>query len=573
MCAMDPNKNKFDERFDTIYKMLSGSVVRGIVFSIYDKFGPQNLYAFPPTKKQEKNGFGDTREERIEKKIEQYKENIENIPHKNASKSTRDSLIQSFTERDYLQIAIKSVSLLIGDKIFERDKSLLQLSFFGILPYPDLDVCAHTLFKFYAEKDADIPKAVTFSLLIDNNKRNFIYNNIDFLKKIISDVSDKLIYFLKEKKWNISKCEESVMNSINEIVIEFFMNLKLIQHRPLTPIISKRQIKIVFTGLKNSGKTSFLLSVNRKYSELIRRDHPESADISIANMLGITIVNWDVNKRIIPSNFRTQSEIYLYDANLIYYFVDGTNLSQLAKSKKIFESMLRNMKKLGISIPIFIIISKIDQDISEEPEIRKIVTTIKSEFSSIALKYMKNFKFFETSIFEPTTILTAFSNGITLLSPNRDIAEFKLKEYSKLLNASALILFNDNGLVIAEYASDPAFDMTHNYLLKYVFETLGPQYIGIFKNLITEKCLIETRNDTDNISEDFAKLLKHPEDVLFKTKLNDGAIILIKRMQILDYSIYVLMFLKNNILSNKEINNYLDRLLEDFSKILQVYIE
>lgn len=569
---MDINEYN-DNRFKSIYDMLGDSVVRGIVFSVYDKYGPQNLYSFPPPIEQHQDGFGLPREERIRKKIERYKENVgqeDSTPgiSDNADSDTNSAVLQNFTKRDYLQIAIKSVSLLIGEKIFDKDESLLDMSFFGVLPYPDLDICGQTYFKFYAEEEnsAAEPKACTFSLLVDNNKRSYIYDNIDFLKQVIKETVDRLIVFLIEGRWSPEDPDANVISQIHDIIFDFFMKLKLAEERPFTPVASKRQIKMVFTGLKNSGKTSFLLTINRKYSELVRRDSEESQDVHIANMLGTTIVNWDVGgEDINKSKFKTRSEIYLYDANLIYYFIDGTDVGNLDESKRWFTAILKNLKQMGINIPIIVIISKIDQDLAKRPEIRNYVAQIRSDFSTIALKYMKNFRFFETSIFELSSILTAFSNGITTLSPNKDIAQYKLKQYAKLLNASAILLFNENGLVISEYCYDPEFDIQHEYALRYVFETLSPQYIGILKNLEMEQNIIGD-SDSEKLYETDLK------DIIFETKISDEINIILKKINISDFSVYLIMLLKQPAPKKEKISEYISKLTNEFKDILQVYI-
>lgn len=575
---MDINEYN-NNRFQSIYDMLGDSVVRGIVFSVYDKYGPQNLYSFPPPVEQRKDGFGLPREERIRKKIEKYKANLDNAYNSvdNAAEiekgaddgdSDNNKVLQNFTKRDYLQIAIKSVSLLIGEKIFEKDESLLDMSFFGVLPYPDMDICAQTYFKFYAQKlnDAVEPRACTFSLLVDNNKRSYIYDNIDFLKQVIRETVEKLVVFLIEGRWDPDEPDAELVSRIHDIIFDFFMKLKLAEERPFTPVASKRQIKMVFTGLQNSGKTSFLLTINRKYSELVRRDSTESQDVHIANMLGTTIVNWDVGGPDIDGRtFTNRAEVYLYDANLIYYFVDGTDRDHLQESKRWFGTILRNLKDLGINIPIIVIISKVDKDLTARPAIRNLIGEIRADFSAIALKYMKNFKFFETSIFELSSILTAFSNGITMLSPNKDIAQYKLKEYSRLLNASAILLFNENGLVISEYCSDPDFDIKHQYALRHVFETLGPQYIGILKNLETEQ---------EEVSEMPGDLHKNDQiqDLVFETNLSDDSKILLKKIDISDFPVYLIMFLKQPAPKKEKIEEYLYKLAEEFKDILQVYI-
>jgi GTPase SAR1 family protein len=565
--------DNYDERFNVIYDMLSGSVIRGIVFSVYDKYGPQTLYAFPLPVDQTVDGFGIPREELIFKKIEKSKELSSG---KLADLKQEDKLLQTFTQRDYLQIAIKSVSLLIGEKIFEKDPSLLNLSFFGVLPYPDLDVSAYTFFRFYSHIDSKEPKAITFSLLIDNNRRNYIYENIRFLKIIITESVDKMVYFMANKRWSVDGIDKESSIQINDVVIDFFMKIKLAENRPYTPIASKHKIKILFVGLKHSGKSSFLLTINRKYSEIVQRDSNQGSDIHIANMLGTTIVNWDIGQDTdLPASFKNKAEIYLYDSNLIYFFVDGTNNDSIDESTKWFEIILKSLKKNVIDIPIIIIITKVDSDISEKPEIRKIISSIKSKLSSVALKYMKNFSFFEISMFEISSVLSAFSNGINILSPNKDISEYKLHEYSKKINASGIMLFNENGLVIAQYVNDPEFDLRHTYPLKHVIETLGPQYINIFKNIEIEKGFLNANPEKPKWAIFHSQNKDTPitlENIVFRTKVDDTLHIIIKRMQISDLNIYVVMLLKDPFVSDTVLNESIQNLMKDFTEILQVYI-
>ena len=66
-------------KFEPVFEILRGSTIRGIVFSIYDKFGPQTLYSFPPPVEQEKDGFGYNRDERIKEKVVRLQNIGENV--------------------------------------------------------------------------------------------------------------------------------------------------------------------------------------------------------------------------------------------------------------------------------------------------------------------------------------------------------------------------------------------------------------------------------------------------------------------------------------------------------------
>lgn len=570
--------NYFDERFNVIYDMLSGSVIRGVVFSVYDKYGPQTLYSFPLPVDQSVDGFGLPREELIFKKIEKTKELKERAEKgENIEIKQTDKLIQTFTSRDYLQIAIKSVSLLIGEKIFEKDPNLLKLAFFGVLPYPDLDVCAYTYFKFYSFEDSTDPKVCTFSLLIDNNRRYYIYENIKFLKSIIEDTVSKMIIFLANKSWTVDGINKETSVLVNDIIIDFFMKIKLAENRPYTPVTSKQKIKILFVGLKHSGKSSFLLTINRKHSELTRRDS-DSSEIHIADMLGTTVIKWDLGEDLDAySSFRSKAEVYLFDTNLIYFFVNGTDYAAIDENVKWLELILKNLKRNSIEIPIIIIITRIDSDISEKPEIRKIVSEIKSKLSSVALRYMKNFTFFETSLFEISTILSAFSNGLSMLSPNKDISEYKLREYAAKINASAIMLFNDKGLNVAQYVNDSEFDMQHSYPLRNVIETLSYQYINIYKNVETEKEYFQNQPEKSkwsflNLKSQNKETNPNSNNIIFYTMIDEKSQIILKKMQIIDYNIYIIIFLKAPFTEEKNLIDNLTKLEQDFTEILQIYM-
>lgn len=570
--------------FDSIFKILRHSVVRGIVFSIYNQYGPQNIYSFPPPTIQKVDGFGASQQERIKEKIEKYQKfmNSDKVSkdHKNFGKEPySEKAIQNFAQRDYLQIALKSVSLLVGEKIFEKDQSLLRMSFFGILPYPDLDICTQTYFRFYSEDGSDEPKACTFSMLVDNNKRIFIYDNINFLKSVIKDTVDKLIAFLKDKRWTVDGTDENTKKQIDLVIYDFFKELRLAEVRPFTPITSKKQIKITFAGLKNSGRTSFFLTLNRKYSELLHRNPPRANEFKIANILGTTVVNWDLNiNEFSKKKFDSSAEIYLYDANLVYYFIDGTDSENVKKNSKIFELILEHLGKIRSDIPVIIVITKIDKDITKKPKIRKNIADIRSLFSNIALKYRKNFQFFESSIFDITSILRSFSGGISFLSPNKEIIDFKLREYSEILNADTLLLFNENGLVISYYNKDFDYDLKHDQELKNVFETLGPQYIEIFKNLEYDTQQSESESNVrnnadfqiDNNSNIHSFLTDSIDKFLFKTKLNNSHTVLLKKINIPNSKIYLLLYILESITENKEFQTQLENLSNDFKEILEI---
>ena len=141
-------------------ELLKSSIVRGFLFSAYEKLGPQPIYMFQKSNEQNTS----------KKKINKHKTTLD------------------LNLRDYTQISIKNLSLLIGDGTIFNRVDVKKFQYFGIIPFPDFNVTSLTFFHFVDVKFNQEPLATSFSLFVDENKRSFLYNNINRLKNIILDL-------------------------------------------------------------------------------------------------------------------------------------------------------------------------------------------------------------------------------------------------------------------------------------------------------------------------------------------------------------------------------------------------
>jgi len=217
--------------------LIETSIVKGLVFCAYDKLGPQPIYMFPKPFKVKDLGS----------------ENKEKIVGKGLEMSLRD----------YMQISIKTLSLLLGDgMLFNKDYALLkQYQYFGVIPFPDFHLTALTFFHFVEVKFDEAPLASAFCILVDENQRGFLYNNINRLKNIVIDFFNQFDKKIAEEFLPQEQVERHFKSLLKKIIT--------IEKTPATPITSQRKMKILFAGLDDSGKTSFLLSIDRKFSKLI----------------------------------------------------------------------------------------------------------------------------------------------------------------------------------------------------------------------------------------------------------------------------------------------------------------
>ncbi len=488
-------------------ELLNSSIVKGFVFSIYGELGPTPIYCFP-------NYVNEKELEELIKKSEK-----------------QDDLI--LTYRDITQISIKNLSLFISDKIISEGKDLQKIQYFAILPYPDFNTTSLTYFHYIYTNFSDVPVATAFSILVEENRRSFLYNNINRIKPVVFD-------FFK----NFHK-ELYDAYPPREYIEDFFRDLLLklieIEQSPSTPITTHRKMKILFAGLDDSGKTSFLLSVDRKYSKLIGLKPTKGASIKSIEALGATIFLWDLGgQRKFREKYIDKAEIYLYEADLLFYFIDIRNKIRFEESIEYLQNLKAVLKEFNQNTPIIYLLSKGDSDILNSVEIKENIGYIKKKLIKITPD--EPLEIYTTSIFQIFTILRAFSSGISKLSPNRDLINHNLRNFSLTTNSYLTLLLSLDGLVLADFYRTEAMQLTKipKSEVMNVFEVSAPQFTMLFKIFAKFKAL-------------------QKDEAIFKVA---NSVILFKRIKIEENAMFLLFLVddeKKKKLINKELSGFLNQ--------------
>jgi len=498
-------------------QLIKDSIIKSIVFSVYGDLGPQALYVWPEI--IEHNNYSSNESFKIE----------ENIVY--------------LTNRDATQIAIKNLSLLIGDgSILEKD-NLEIYQYFGIIPFPDYKLTSLTYFHFTKVKFTERSLPSAFSILVDESKRSFLYNNIERFKEIILE-----FFSLFD---NEIKSEFKPQDELENLFKTFIKNIISIEKAPTTPISAHRKLKIIMAGLDDSGKTSFLLSVDRKYSKLIGLKPTKGAKVNSIEALGATIFLWDLGGQLsLRKKYLAKAQIYLYEADLLFYFIDLRNKSRFEESMEYLTKIKKVLEGFEQQTPIIFILSKVDPDIIDSQDIKQNL-----KFISTGLKkFASNGKpeIYATTIFQLFSILRAFSSGLSKLSPNRDLIKLNLSRFSKKTNIYLSLLLSMDGLVLADYYSSEANKITKmpksEEMIK-VFEITAPQFAMLFK--IFSKY----------------KAVGH-EEAIFKVA---RSVIFFKRIQVSGADMF-LLFLLDNENKKDEINKNLPNFLNQTQDLLLRYI-
>lgn len=502
-------------------KLLETSVViKGLVFSAQDIYGPTAIYQFPaPVDEDEAKAL--------------KKENIIKLTH-----------------RDYIQISIKNLSMIISDLTYKDYKTdYLNFPYFGIIPYPDFRLTSLTFYHFIEANFLEKPIISAFSILVDENQRSFLYNNLDRLKSLIISFFYK---FDSEIEYGYKQIHE-----MEPIFCDLLQRLIEIEKKPYSSITSKTKTKLLLLGTENSGKTSFLYSVTKKFSKLIGLSPTAGAEIKSIEALGSSIFIWDLGGQSgLREKYLNKAEIYLYDADLLFYFIDVKNKSGFEESLEYLQNILIQLKRFNQNPPIVYIFSKGDPDILKSKEIIENINYLQSRLSKIVPETVP--EIFVTSIFSIFSILRAFSSGISKLSPNKELINLNLKNFSTRTGIYLSLLLNNEGLVLADYYSPEALiitdipkkeELSNDDNLRNIFEITAPQFAMLYK-----------------IFSKFKALQK--EEAIFKIA---NSVILLKKTQIADFDMFIL-FLMDEEGKKERINELIPDFLYRTSDLLLRYI-
>ncbi len=371
-----------------------------------------------------------------------------------------------------LQISMKTISLLMGERTYQDGDKFEEVRYYGVLPFPDFGLDALSFFFLLKDETArGQAKAATITLLTQEKNRNFLYEDMPFLQTVMNVAAGKIMGTTEESEHSAA---------LNKLIAEIQSHIK----QKASPFAVGRKYKLLFTGLDNSGKTSFLLGVQEKYSKLLGTQPTRGVDRSTIEVFGAKLVEWELGGQKKYRDAIQTSGTVLYGTDVLFFLLDSQDMNRIDEAGTFFSSILGFLKGNDIHLPIVVCIHKLDPDVRERPETRASVEKIQKKFREITPD-SSQLKFFETSIFDHWSLLQAFSYGVSRLSPNREIAHLQLRRLAEIIHSEGLYLLNEAGMVLSDHVQDATISET--------LEISVPHLFSIFKNFKKGKLLQKDR--------------------------------------------------------------------------------
>lgn len=247
-----------------------------------------------------------------------------------------------------------------------------------------------------------------------------------------------------------------------------------------------RRLKVIFAGLEHGGKTSIIRTLERK--EYVIEELRPTRGIQHFNIdiLNCTITEWDFGGQEEYRKQYIEKKENFYDTDLLFYVIDMVDVGKFTETSSYYENIIEILLESRPKPPIIILFHKCEnvKEIDDEK--------VKNLQNSL-MKVSKDFdtSFFQTTIFEPQTLMNAFSCGINKISKKSAELKAQLKDLAEQIFADAIFLIENNGFIIGDYSKDDESRLMCMNVYNYLMGAVSFMYKKLEKNKLPERILID----------------------------------------------------------------------------------
>ncbi len=247
-------------------------------------------------------------------------------------------------------------------------------------------------------------------------------------------------------------------------------------------------------GLANVGKTSILYTLEKKYSLLGTLAPTKGIERSSFKIFGFQVSAWDLGGQDQYRKAFLQKNILFEETDMLMFVIDVKDPKNYEIAFDYYQKILEIITESNQNQNpvILILLNKVDPDTKNSPEIRKNIKLLTDMFQAGS----KTFKvdFFETSIYDEWSLIKALSHGIRSLSTKTELLSQNLAEFAKKILATAMILLNQNGYLIAEYI------FANNEKSAFSCQSISTQCMYMYlvmkeRNIVPEKITVDLKDE------------------------------------------------------------------------------
>ncbi len=211
-------------------------------------------------------------------------------------------------------------------------------------------------------------------------------------------------------------------------------------------------IKILIAGLQNSGKTSILLALQKKYSQIGSVKPTKGVERTGIDILGYNIKVWDLGgQEEFREKYFEKKEEYFSETDLLIYVIDIFDSRKYYEALTYYLKIIEVFKEQAAKLPeIVILLHKYDPDLRNDELIIKNLEKVRVLFTQEDIEA----EIFETSIYNEWSLIQGFSFGVVSLSKKETALRTQLEAFAKKTDSTYILLLDKNRVMIGNYKED-----------------------------------------------------------------------------------------------------------------------
>ncbi len=248
-----------------------------------------------------------------------------------------------------------------------------------------------------------------------------------------------------------------------------------------------KQLKIIFAGLANAGKTSILRVLDDNLELIPKLQPTPGIEYNHYQFMGFDVSIWDAGGQTSYRSYYIKDyNKYFQDTDLLFYVIDIQDKAEFGESILYFKQILGVLEKLHLEkIHIVILLHKYDPHLQNRTgNLEKNVAQVKGELEQLVSKY--SHAIYHTSIYESHTLFMPFSEGILQKVEKSQELREKAREIGTEFSSPAAILLTSKGYIYGMWHAEAfeadnlnKFNRSVIYLAHLVYEKVYPEFIAI----------------------------------------------------------------------------------------------
>ena len=233
-------------------------------------------------------------------------------------------------------------------------------------------------------------------------------------------------------------------------------------------------VKILFTGLDKSGKSSIILTLLHDTATIPELQPTRGAKYRDFEFLGMRIAEWDLGGQKVyrKAYLNNEPEKILGGTEILLFVIDIQDKERVAEALDYLNDIYKQFGLLDIQPFIYVFFHKYDP-------VSMISSQVKAEMNNFCLELRQEIKslldypkleFYKTSIHEMQSLIIAVSRILLSLNPKSKIIKNIILDFAERLEIEALELIDDNSLIMGSFYKNQHIEKLMNAITPFFLE-------------------------------------------------------------------------------------------------------